>query len=80
VNDADSKHDEMAMMAVSVIADEFVSHGPKEKSKPRPFKSRRIGRPERQSRRKRANDQCLADDVLKWYYSALGKCQLEKKR
>ncbi len=34
-------------MAASVVANEFVSHGRKEKSKPRPFKTERVGHPEK---------------------------------
>ena len=39
-----SEGDEMEM-AASVMANEFVSHGKKEKSKPRPSRSGRIGHP-----------------------------------
>jgi hypothetical protein len=43
------------------VANEFVGHGRKEKSKPRPFKSERVGHPEKLN-------QFLGVDVLEWYY------------
>jgi hypothetical protein len=39
-------------MAASIMADEFVGHGKKEKSKPRPSRSGRVGHPEGQRLRK----------------------------
>jgi hypothetical protein len=39
-------------MAAPVMANEFVGHGKKEKSKPRSSKNGRIGHPEEQRRRK----------------------------
>jgi hypothetical protein len=36
-------------MASPPAANEFMRHGTKEKSKPRPFKNERVGHPERQS-------------------------------
>src|SRR5260221_6320661 len=48
-------------MAASIAANEFVSHGTKEKSKPRPFKTERVGHPERLN-------QSLGVDVLEWYH------------
>jgi hypothetical protein len=48
-------------MAASVVANEFVGHGTKQKSKPRPFKTERAGHPEKRN-------QSLGVDVLEWYY------------
>jgi len=48
-------------MAASVVANEFVGHGTKLKSKPRPFKTERVGHP------KKLN-QSLGVDVLEWYH------------
>jgi YD repeat-containing protein len=64
-----SECDEMEM-AASIVADKFVSHGKKEKSKPRLSKSGRVGHPEGQ-RPGKCRSQCLVDDVQKWYYSAV---------
>ena len=55
-----SERDEMKMPA-SVVANEFVCHGRKEKSKPRPFKPERVGHPEKLN-------QSLRVDVPEWYY------------
>lgn len=51
-------------MAASVAANKFVSHGTKEKLKSRPFKTERVGHPEKLN-------QSLGDDVLKWYHPNL---------
>jgi len=48
----------------------FVGHGAREKSKPRPSKSKRVGHPERQN-------QSLRIDVLEWYYPTVMRLQKE---
>ena len=73
-----SEGDEMEM-AVSVMANKFVSNRKKEKSNPRPSKSGRVGHPEVQ-RPGKCKGKCLVDDVREWYYSAETKCQLKKHR
>jgi hypothetical protein len=60
--------------ARSVVTNDFVSHRRKEKSKPRPSKSGRVGHPEWQRPGKRQT-KCLVDDVQGWYYSAVRSCQ-----
>jgi tetratricopeptide (TPR) repeat protein len=65
-----SESNEM-QMAAPIVADEFVGHGRKEKSNPRPFKSERVGHPEKQN-------QSHSDDVLEWYHPCAG-CRQEKK-
>jgi hypothetical protein len=59
-------------MPLTVVADEFVGHGEQGKSKPRPFKSQRVGHPERQK-------QFLGVDVLEWYH-AIVRVRQQKKR
>jgi hypothetical protein len=49
----------------------------KEKSKPQPSKSGRVGHPEKQRLRK-MQQQCRLDDVQQWYYSGVIKCQSKK--
>jgi hypothetical protein len=48
-------------MAAPVLTNEFVGHGTKLKSKPRPFKTERVGHPEKLN-------QSLGVDVLEWYH------------
>jgi hypothetical protein len=49
---------------------EFVAHKRNEKSKPRPFKTERVGHPEKRN-------QSLGDDVLEWYHPS-ACCRQEK--
>src|SRR6266581_3189925 len=58
-------------MAASVVANGFVGHRRKEKSKPRPFKTERVGHPERLN-------QSLGDDVLEWYHPIVNARQQKK--
>ena len=61
-------------MAASVVANEFVGHGMKEKSKPRPFEEpQRVGHPEKLN-------QFLGVDVLKWYDPSVFVRQWENTR
>lgn len=64
-----SESDEM-QMAAPVVANEFVGHGDSDQSKPRPFKTQRVGHPEKLS-------QSLGDDVLQWYHPC-ACCSQEK--
>jgi hypothetical protein len=57
----------------SNVANDLVSHGKKENSKPRPSRSGRIGQPEGQ-RPGRCKSESLMDDVHECYYSAAKKC------
>ncbi len=57
-------------MAASVVANELVGHGRKEKPKPRPFKPERVGHPERLN-------QSLGVDVLEWYLQT--RCAVKRK-
>ena len=57
-------------MAASVVANEFVGHGT---STPRPFKTERVGHPEKLNR-------FLSVDVLEWYHPTVDCGQEEKKR
>ena len=66
-----SERNEM-QMTVPVVANEFVGHGTKEKSKPRPSKNERVGHPEKR-------DQFLGVDVLEWYH-AIVIARQQKKR
>ena len=65
-------------VAAPELANEFVSHGEKEKSKPRPSKCGRGGHPEGQ-RLGKFKGQCLMDDVPDWYYPTVKKCQMKKR-
>jgi hypothetical protein len=65
-----SEGNEMQMVA-SIVANEFVGHEREEKSKPRPFKTERVGHPEKLR-------QLLGVDVLEWYHSIVRICQQEK--
>ena len=58
-------------MATSVAANELVGHEMKVKSKPRPFKTERVGHPEKLN-------QSLGVDVLEWYHPAV--CVRQQKR
>jgi hypothetical protein len=58
-------------MAAPVVANEFVDHGSKEKSKPRPSKSVWVGHPEKRN-------QSLCVDVLEWYHPTVIRRQEEK--
>jgi hypothetical protein len=61
-------------MAASVMANEFVSHGTKEKSKPRSFEEpQRVGHPEKLN-------QSLGMNVLEWYQFSVFVRQLENTR
>jgi len=64
--------DEM-QMAAPVMTNEFMGHGTKEKSKPRPFKTERVGHPEKLNR-------FLRIDVLEWYHPCACCRQEEKTR
>jgi hypothetical protein len=66
-----SERNEM-QRAASLVANEFVSHGTKVKSKPRPFKAERVGHPEKLN-------QSLSVDVLEWYHSNMRVRQLKKR-
>jgi len=57
-------------MATSVVANEFLGHGAKAKSKPRPFKTERVGHPEKPN-------QFLGVDVLQWYHPIM-TCRKEE--
>jgi hypothetical protein len=70
-----SECDEM-QMAAPVMTNEFVGHGTKEKSKPRPSKSERVGHPEGQS--PETLSQFLGVDVLEWYYPIVSARQQGK--
>jgi hypothetical protein len=59
-------------MAASVVTNEFVGHGTKESSKPRPFRTERVGHPEKLN-------QFPGVDVLEWYHSTL-RVRQQKKR
>ena len=52
-------------------SNEFVSCGTEEKSKPRPFKSERVGHPEKPN-------QSLGVDVLEWYHATVRIRQQKK--
>ena len=67
--------DEM-QMAARVETNEFVSHGTKEKSKPRPFKLERVGHPETLIPERQ--DQFLGVDVLEWYHPIVSVRQQKK--
>jgi hypothetical protein len=58
-------------MAATVVANKLVGHGRQEKSKPRPFKTERVGHPERLN-------QFLRVDVLEWYHPIV-KARQQKK-
>src|ERR1700680_4717928 len=66
-----SERNEM-QMTVPVVANEFVGHGTKEKSKPRTSKNERGGHPGKR-------DQFLGVDVLEWYH-AIVIARQQKKR
>jgi hypothetical protein len=51
-------------MAASAATHEFVVHGTKKKSKPRPFRTKRVGHPKQL-------DQILSVYVLEWYHSTM---------
>jgi hypothetical protein len=53
-------------VTVPVVANEFVGHGTKEKSNPRPFKPERVGHPEKLNPERQ--NQSLSVDVLEWYH------------
>jgi hypothetical protein len=57
-------------MAVPVVVNEFVAYKRSEKSKPRPFKTERVGHPEKLN-------QSLGDDVLEWYHPSA--CRRQEK-
>jgi hypothetical protein len=59
-------------MSATVVPDEFVGHGTKEKSKPRPFKPERVGHPEKLN-------QSPGVDVLEWYHPRVGARQHKKR-
>jgi hypothetical protein len=52
--------DEVAM-AAAIAPNQFCCHWTEEKSKPRPFKTERVGHPEKPN-------QSLGFDVLEWYH------------
>ncbi|MGA7793848.1 MAG: hypothetical protein WCA19_12490 [Candidatus Acidiferrales bacterium] len=60
-------------MAASVVTKEFVAHKRNEKSKPRPFKTERVGHP------KKLN-QSHGDEVLEWYHPAVLSRQEKSSR
>jgi len=60
-------------MTVSIAPNEFVGHETEEKSKPRPFKTERVGHPEKQN-------QILGVDVLEWYHPIVRIRQQENTR
>jgi hypothetical protein len=57
-------------MAASVVANESVGHGRKQKAKPRPFKTERVGHPEKLN-------QFLGDELLEWYHTSA--CRRQEK-
>ena len=65
-----SESDEMKM-AASKLANEFVSHGEKQKSTPRPSKNRRVGHPEELNH-------CPGRGCIEWYDPAAITGQEEK--
>jgi hypothetical protein len=64
---------------VPVAANEFVSHGKKEKSKARPSKSGKVGHPGTRGLGK-CKSQYPVDNVQEWYYVTVMKCQLEQMK
>jgi hypothetical protein len=56
-----------------LVANEFVGRGTEEKSTPRPFKTERVGHPEKLN-------QSLSVDVLQWHYSIVAVRQLKKAK
>ena len=60
-------------IVASIVADEFIGHGTREKSKPRPFKTERVGHPEKPNRP-------LSVDLLGWYHPSVSVRQLKNQR
>jgi hypothetical protein len=65
-------------MAAPVVANELVSLGNSDQSKPRPSQGENVGHPERQSPEKQ--NQFLSKDVQESYYSTVRPCQQKRAK